>query len=67
MAPQSAIKTVYDFATGMSENSSEQSASYTESPLPLSRIGLNSHKAGMDGLDKAKINSIILQASKGSK
>ncbi len=37
-----------------------------ESP-PLSRIGLNSHKAGMEGLDKDKINEIILEASKGSK
>ena len=34
---------------------------------PLSRIGLNSHKAGMEGLDRDKINQIILDASKGSK
>ncbi len=34
---------------------------------PISRIGLNAHKAGMDGLDRAKINQIILEASKGSK
>ena len=34
---------------------------------PISRIGLNAHKAGMEGLDKAKINEIILEASKGSK
>ena len=31
---------------------------------PLSRIGL---KAGMQGLDKAKVNQIILEASKGSR
>ena len=33
---------------------------------PISRIGVNTHKAGMEGLDKAKINQIILEASKGS-
>ena len=35
--------------------------------VPMSRIGLNDNKAGMEGLDKAKINRIILEASKGSK
>ena len=39
----------------------------TESTPPMSRIGLNDCKAGMEGLDKAKINEIILEASKGSK
>lgn len=34
---------------------------------PLSRIGVNTDKAGMEGLDKAKINKIIVDASKGSK
>ena len=34
---------------------------------PMSRIGLNDYKAGMEGLDKAKINQIILEASRGSK
>lgn len=29
------------------------------------RIGLNDNKAGMEGLDKEKINKIIIQASKG--
>ena len=38
----------------------------TPSP-PLSRIGLNTDKAGMEGLDKSKINQIIVEASKGSK
>ncbi|XP_006820883.1 DNA polymerase kappa-like, partial [Saccoglossus kowalevskii] len=33
----------------------------------MSLMGLNTNKAGMEGLDKEKINSIILQASKGSK
>ena len=41
-------------------------SSKMDSP-PLSRIGLNSHKAGMEGLDRDRINQIILQASKGSK
>ena len=35
--------------------------------VPMSRIGLNDNKAGMEGLDKARINQIILDASKGSK
>ena len=32
----------------------------TPSP-PLSRIGLNTDKAGMEGLDKSKINQIIVE------
>ncbi|XP_031465169.1 DNA polymerase kappa isoform X4 [Phasianus colchicus] len=33
----------------------------------LLRMGLNDNKAGMQGLDKEKINKIIMEASKGSK
>ncbi|XP_062905335.1 DNA polymerase kappa [Mobula hypostoma] len=33
----------------------------------LSRIGLNDNKAGMGGLDKEKINKIIMETSKGSR
>ncbi|XP_034781627.2 DNA polymerase kappa-like isoform X1 [Acipenser ruthenus] len=33
----------------------------------LSRMALNDNKAGMEGLDKEKINKIILEASKGSR
>ncbi|XP_051533060.1 DNA polymerase kappa [Myxocyprinus asiaticus] len=33
----------------------------------LSRMALNDNKAGMEGLDRDKINKIILEASKGSK
>ncbi|NXH45381.1 POLK polymerase, partial [Dicaeum eximium] len=33
----------------------------------LLRMGLNDNKAGMQGLDKAKINKIIMEATKGSK
>jgi DNA polymerase kappa len=32
-----------------------------------SRMSLNDHKAGMEGLDKEKINKVIFEASKGSK
>lgn len=39
----------------------------TQASPPLSRIGLNDHKAGMAGLDKEKINQIIVEASRGSK
>ena len=35
-----------------------------DSTAPLSKIGL---KAGMQGLDKAKVNQIIFEATKGSK
>ncbi|XP_008933687.1 PREDICTED: DNA polymerase kappa [Merops nubicus] len=33
----------------------------------LLRMGLNDNKAGMQGLDKEKINSIIMKATKGSR
>ncbi|XP_077988408.1 DNA polymerase kappa-like [Glandiceps talaboti] len=33
----------------------------------LSRMALNTHKAGMEGIDKEKINKVIYEASKGSK
>uniref|UniRef100_A0A4W4E7Z7 DNA polymerase kappa n=1 Tax=Electrophorus electricus TaxID=8005 RepID=A0A4W4E7Z7_ELEEL len=33
----------------------------------LSRMALNDNKAGMEGLDRDKINNIILEASKGSR
>ena len=55
------------------ERGEESSEEITEKDIhvsptpPISRIGLNDHKAGMDGLDKAKINQIILEASKGSR
>lgn len=47
--------------------SQEPAASSSMGSPPLSRIGLNSHKAGMEGLDRDRINQIILEASKGSK
>lgn len=33
----------------------------------LSRVALNDNKAGMEGLDRDKINAIIIEASKGSR
>lgn len=50
----------------MCASTSEQAASSKGGLPPLSRIGLNSNKAGMEGLDRDKINQVILQASKGS-
>lgn len=38
-----------------------------ESSQPIERMKLNDRKAGMEGLDKKKINKIIHDASKGSK
>ena len=48
------------------DNMADQPSKLTPSP-PLSRIGVNTDKAGMEGLDKSKINQIIVEASKGSK
>lgn len=54
--------------TVTTDGDSSTSARTAQGPAPpMSRIGLNAHKAGMEGLDKEKINRIILEASKGSK
>ncbi|KAI5613146.1 DNA polymerase kappa [Silurus asotus] len=42
------------------------SSSRGQDPI-LSRVALNDNKAGMQGLDKEKINKIILETSKGSR
>ncbi|XP_063151603.1 DNA polymerase kappa isoform X2 [Candoia aspera] len=47
------------------ENANKDNASSREGLLL--RMGLNDNKAGMQGLDKEKINQIIMEASKGSK
>ncbi|KAF7661079.1 hypothetical protein LDENG_00268850 [Lucifuga dentata] len=39
----------------------------TEGEGFLSRMALNDNKAGMDGLDREKINKIIMESSKGSR
>ncbi|XP_054629341.1 DNA polymerase kappa [Dunckerocampus dactyliophorus] len=43
------------------------SASTTGGEGFLSRMALNDNKAGMEGLDRDKINKIIMESSKGSK
>ena len=48
-------------------NPLNEGSSSSNETAPVSRIGLNVHKAGMEGLDKERINEIILNASKGSK
>ena len=48
----------------------ETSTKHDEIPCEngfIERMKLNDHKAGMEGLDKEKINKIIYEASKGSK
>ncbi|XP_070599295.1 DNA polymerase kappa isoform X1 [Erythrolamprus reginae] len=47
------------------ENTNQDNASSREGLLL--RMGLNDNKAGMQGLDKEKINKIIMEASKGSR
>uniref|UniRef100_A0A2H6N2B7 UmuC domain-containing protein n=1 Tax=Micrurus carvalhoi TaxID=3147026 RepID=A0A2H6N2B7_9SAUR len=47
------------------ENANQDNASSREGLLL--RMGLNDNKAGMQGLDKEKINKIIMEASKGSR
>ena len=48
-------------------NPLNEGSSNSNEAAPISRIGLNVHKAGMEGLDKEHINEIIMNASKGSK
>lgn len=51
------------FAWGCTmENANQDNASSREGLLL--RMGLNDNKAGMQGLDKEKINKIIMEASK---
>ena len=45
----------------------QEGSSSSNEAAPVSRIGLNIHKAGMEGLDRERINEIILNASRGSK
>ncbi|XP_028928554.1 DNA polymerase kappa isoform X1 [Ornithorhynchus anatinus] len=47
------------------DNTKEKNGS--DSDVLFLRMGLNDNKAGMEGLDKEKINKIILEASKGSR
>nr|XP_061804093.1 DNA polymerase kappa-like [Nerophis lumbriciformis] len=45
----------------------ENGTSATKGEEFLSRMALNDNKAGMEGLDRDKINKIIMESSKGSK
>ncbi|KAM3611762.1 uncharacterized protein V6R79_023786 [Siganus canaliculatus] len=45
----------------------ENGISSTKAEVFLSRMALNDNKAGMEGLDRDKINKIIMEASKGSR
>lgn len=49
------------------KNDATRSSTAKIQSSPVERMSLNDHKAGMQGLDKEKINKIIHQASKGSK
>lgn len=49
---------------GMEDHQGAASVSSSSGADLLSRIGLNDNKAGMEGLDRDKINKIILEASK---
>uniref|UniRef100_A0AAQ5ZM65 DNA polymerase kappa n=1 Tax=Amphiprion ocellaris TaxID=80972 RepID=A0AAQ5ZM65_AMPOC len=45
----------------------DNGATSTKEERFLSRMALNDNKAGMEGLDRDKINKIIMESSKGSK
>ncbi|XP_013967749.1 DNA polymerase kappa isoform X4 [Canis lupus familiaris] len=47
------------------DSTKEKNGSYKDDLLL--RMGLNDNKAGMEGLDKDKINKIIMEATKGSR
>uniref|UniRef100_A0A8C6FNZ3 DNA polymerase kappa n=1 Tax=Moschus moschiferus TaxID=68415 RepID=A0A8C6FNZ3_MOSMO len=47
------------------DNTKEKRDNYKDDLLL--RVGLNDNKAGMEGLDKEKINKIIMEATKGSR
>ncbi|XP_054434473.1 DNA polymerase kappa isoform X2 [Pteronotus mesoamericanus] len=49
----------------MMDSTKEKNDSYKDDLLL--RMGLNDNKAGMEGLDKEKINKIIMEATKGSR
>ncbi|GCB64789.1 hypothetical protein scyTo_0007585, partial [Scyliorhinus torazame] len=51
----------------MEHTAKETADSSAPSDGILSRMALNDNKAGMEGVDKEKINKIIMEASKGSR
>ncbi|XP_031550254.1 DNA polymerase kappa-like [Actinia tenebrosa] len=62
--PKENAESTETFEVEKPETSSLSNENSTGGP---SRMSLNDHKAGMEGLDKEKINKIIFEASKGSK
>lgn len=55
------IKKMFSFGQRRKENDPKEE----DSSLMSSRMALNDHKAGMQNLDREKINQIIFEASKG--
>ena len=52
--------------TSKESNDARDTALKVQSSGVLTRMLLNDNKAGMEGLDKEKINQIIFEASKGT-
>lgn len=55
------IKKMFSLGQRRKENDPKEE----DSSLMSSRMALNDHKAGMQNLDREKINQIIFEASKG--
>ncbi|XP_033634721.1 DNA polymerase kappa-like isoform X2 [Asterias rubens] len=55
------------FQTEDEEANRNSDVSCDQTSSNMSRIALNDNKAGMDGLNKEKINKIIIETSKGSR
>ena len=60
------VKTTTDDAVEETEKEASTHASGSGEKLLMSRMALNDNKAGMQGLDKERINQIIYDASKGN-
>lgn len=54
-------------ATTITPSISTTTTSPQQAPGPLSRIGLNTDKAGMDSVDVQHVNKVIYEMSKGSR
>ena len=58
-------KSVVDSCSAQNEEQKSDDAPAAEKQI-MSRMALNDNKAGMEGLDKERINQIIFEASKGT-
>ncbi|XP_072038734.1 DNA polymerase kappa-like [Amphiura filiformis] len=58
---------IYTNSTAELKSSIDMAAAQSTSKEPVNLMALNTNKAGMEGLDKDKINKIIMEASKGSR